>query len=411
MNHNIGLGILVATLVLTGYSCSGDKGDGSSLTITKNNRTSYSIAYNEEFSRTACENLAEAFKDLTGAKPSLYQSGSKTGRHEIQVGATDRIETREAIAKAGANGYVIAATDGKLVIAGTDVVWTSLAIKEFETRVLKNPLFMKDGKLTLPADYSYVQSFEDPQLIARLVGAGVEFTLNPTLVLNCPGDDGMVIAQGAASDGKCFYFLTRSVDDGNSKVYKYDMKSLSLVRTSEMFDAGHANDATFDHGKNRFIAAHGHDEGKILTPLDPETLEVGKNIDIPVGSGAITYNPGKKSFAISQGGKTLYVADNDFNVLSSYTRTDSAGYLAQGMGCDDYYIYFPMSPQNGLTDNVLVTYDWNGNHVAELHIPMSIESESMFYSDGSYYVNFYAGSRKGAALYRVDPVYSYTYTK
>lgn len=407
--------MLVASLLLVSFLSSCEKSskvnDDGSIDIVRNGKTAYSIVYNQETSKSICDNLVLAFEDLTGASPKVVTDDSRNSKFEIIVGNTGRTETAATLAKVGENGYAITVDGSKVVIVGSNVVWTSLAIKQFEKRILRNPLFCKDNKLNISGDYSYIQSYDDPMLVARLVESGIEFTLNPTLVLNCPGDEGMVVAQGAASDGKHFYFLNRSTEDGQSIVYKYDMSSLSLVGKSRIFNAGHANDATFDFGKNRFIAAHGHSEGKILTPLNPETLQVLPNIDITVGSGAIAYSKGKGQFAISQGGKTLYVTDNDFNVLSSYTRTDNSPYLAQGMGCDDMYVYFPMSPRNGKTDNVLVTYDWAGNYIMDIHIPMSLESESMFYSAGSYYVNFYPGSKKGAALYRVDPVYNYTYSK
>lgn len=407
--------MLATSLLLAGVLISCDKGtkinEDGSINVVRNGKTGYSIVYNKETSKSVCDNLVLAFNDLTGSNPSVITDESKSGKYELLVGNTGRAETAASLSKVGDNGYAIEVNGSKIVVAGSNVVWTSLALKVFEKRILRNPLFCKDGKLTVPGDYSYIQSYDDPQLIARLLDEGLEFTLNPTLVLNCPGDEEIVVAQGAASDGKHFYFLNRSREDGQSKVYKYDMKSLQLVGQSKIFDAGHANDATFDYGKNRFIAAHGHSEGKILTPLDPENLKVLPNIDITVGSGAIAFSKGRKQFAISQGGKTLYVADNDFNVLSSYTRNDNSVYLAQGMGCDDRYVYFPMSPQNGKTDNVLVTYDWSGYYITDLHIPMSLESESMFYSDGNYYVNFYPGKLQGAALYRVDPVYNYIYSK
>lgn len=404
--------MLSASLLLAFCLCSCDKNsiinEDGSVNLVRNGKTRFSVVHDQQTSASVCENLAAALMGLTGAKASIYTDVSKTGKYEILVGQTGRDETKDALGKIAGSGYAITVNGGKVVITGTNMVWTSLALKEFETNILRNPLFGKDGKLTIPGDYSLVKSYDDPQLIARLVEKGLEFTVNPTLVLNCPGEDGICVAQGAASDGKNFYFLNRSSEDGQSVVYKYDMKTLQLVAKSGLFNAGHANDATFDHGRNRFIAAHGHSEGKILTPLDPETLKVLKNIDITVGSGAITYNRNKGRFAISQGGKTLYVADNDFNVLSSYTRSDDTGYTAQGMGCDDYYVYFPMS---GKEDNILVTYDWAGNFATIIKVPLAIESESMFYSDGTYYVNFYTGKQGGAALYRIDPVYNYTYSE
>ena len=81
-------------------------------------------------------------------------------------------------------------------------------------------------------------------------------------------------------------------------------------------------------------------------------------------------------------------------------------YTAQGMGSNDSYVYFPMSPNSNSPEkvNLLVVYDWDGRYVGNLKIPLTIESESMFYAAGEYYVVFYD---KAAALYRVYPGLSY----
>ena len=102
------------------------------------------------------------------------------------------------------------------------------------------------------------------------------------------------------------------------------------------------------------------------------------------------------------------MTDGDYKVKLSAGRTDSTGYTAQGMGSDDSYVYFPMS---GSRDNVLVVYDWEGKHVTTLTVPVSLESESMFYAAGRYYVAFYAGSKAGASIFEIQPVYYYTYSK
>ena len=104
----------------------------------------------------------------------------------------------------------------------------------------------------------------------------------------------------------------------------------------------------------------------------------------------------------------FYVADGNFKVTLNTKRTDSTGYTAQGMGSDDSYVYFPMS---GSKDNVLVVYDWAGKFVTTLTVPLTIESESMFYAAGRYYVAFYAGSKVGASLYEIIPVHYYSYSK
>ena len=85
-----------------------------------------------------------------------------------------------------------------------------------------------------------------------------------------------------------------------------------------------------------------------------------------------------------------------FTILRLYeTKPD---YTAQGMGSDEDFIYFPMS---GSADNILDVYDWDGNPVGIITIPLKLESESMFWFGGNYYVNFYE-SGNGAKLYRLE---------
>ena len=54
--------------------------------------------------------------------------------------------------------------------------------------------------------------------------------------------------------------------------------------------------------------------------------------------------------------------------------------------------------------NILVAYDWNGKYKGTIDVPLSMESESMFYAAGEYYVNFYSS---GAQLYKISPVITY----
>lgn len=51
----------------------------------------------------------------------------------------------------------------------------------------------------------------------------------------------------------------------------------------------------------------------------------------------------------------------------------------------------------------------SGRHVTTLTVPTTTESESMFYAAGRYYVNFYAGSAKGAMLYEIVPELTFKY--
>ena len=54
---------------------------------------------------------------------------------------------------------------------------------------------------------------------------------------------------------------------------------------------------------------------------------------------------------------------------------------------------------SGSSDNILQIFDWNGDEITTVTLPTQMESESAFWSDGVYYVNF---NYDGARLYRVD---------
>ena len=73
------------------------------------------------------------------------------------------------------------------------------------------------------------------------------------------------------------------------------------------------------------------------------------------------------------------------------------------MGSDDSYIYFPMS---GSRDNIIVVYDWSGKYVTTLTLNTASESETLFYTNGKYYLNFLSA---GAALFELKPDFYYQY--
>lgn len=390
---------IVSVAILS--ACSKDGGaDTQSITITEGGQSSWAIAY-DKLEGNAGEFL-EAFSKYTGCTPLSYLEGSQQNTNEILVGKTSRQETKDAL-KGMTNGFRIAFQGDKLVIAGTDDNWIAMALYEFERKVLKSSQYMSNGSLIIPDNLSISESYDDPQMIARLLNHGyTDFTLTTEKVMNCAGEGQIKIAQGAASDGTHVYFVLRNSSDNQAMVFKYDMTGKQVAK-SAVFNGGHCNDMTLNTRTSKLYVAHGSAAPKKLTPVAAKDLAVGTTTEISVGTGAITYNAPRNCYAVSQGGKSLYLCDAGFKKVQSYSRTDETGYTAQGMGSDDHYVYFPMSSSK---DNVLVTYDWNGRYVATLKIALSLESESMFYAAGNYYVNFHSG---GANLYKITPVLNYSF--
>ena len=396
--------VLVAGIfaVMLFASCSKEKNVAQNITIIEGGQTTWTIAY-DKLKGNASEFL-NAFAAYTGCTPRSYLESSEQNAQEILVGKTSRQETTETL-KGITNGYKIAFQDGKLVIAGTDDNWIAMALYEFERKVLKSSQYMSNGSLIIPDNLSISKSYDDPQMIARLLNHGyTDFTLTTEKVMNCAGEGQIKIAQGAASDGTHVYFVLRNSGDSQARVFKYDMTGKQVAK-SEVFNGGHCNDMTLNTRTSKLYVAHGSAAPKKLTPLAAKDLSIGTVANISVGTGAITYNAARNCYAISQGGKNLVLCDAGFNTVQSHTRTDDADYTAQGMGSDDHYIYFPMS---GSKDNVLVTYDWNGRYIATLNINLTLESESMFYAAGNYYVNFHK-TNNGAQLYKITPMFKYIF--
>ena len=219
------------------------------------------------------------------------------------------------------------------------------------------------------------------------------------LVVHSQAYQGNYVGQGACSDGTYAYFILKPSADGEAIIAKHELSTGRLVKRSDPIYVFHGNDMTYDSARNLLYVAHGSSEGTILTTVDPETLEVvTQSVKISKGAGAITYSPERDAFAISQGGKNLRFLDNTLKVTKSINR-EELEYTAQGMGSDEDFIYFPMSPKGSGKDNILVVYDWEGSYVTTVHLDTDRESESMFMVNGDYYVNFYFGD--GARLYRL----------
>lgn len=385
-------------------ACSKEDKVAKNITITEGGQSTWTVAY-DKLGGNASE-FVKAFTKYTDCALESYLETSKQNANEILLGKTSRQETKEALSGI-TNGFKIAFQGGKLVIAGTDDTWTALALYEFEKKVLKSSKYLSNGSLKIPEDYCLSESNNDPQMIARLLNRGyTQFDLTTEKVMTCSGEGDVQVAQGVASDGKYMYYVLRNSGDSKARVFKYDMNTWKQVAKSNEFNGRHCNDMTLNTRESTLYIAHGSDYPKMFTPIAAGNLAIGPNMSIDVNTGAICYNAARNCYALSQGGKNLVLCNAGFKKVQSYTRTDNSEYTPQGMGCDDYYVYFPMSSKSRV-DNVLVAYDWSGRYITTLKINLTYESESMVYAAGNYYVNFQI-SGSGANLYKVTPVLKYT---
>ncbi len=379
--------------------------------IIENGEGKFTVIRPEKASNTATQSCVSFVKSIT-SKTDLkltinddwYKDGIKPldpDALEILIGHTNRAATAEILESLPENSYAVSVRKDKVVIVGKDESLTALALRDFEKNILKDPEKCGKGFLTLSESDSFTVTLDEPLTLSKMIEMKLPVSAVSEKVAHTSKQGEYRVGQGSASDGTYVYFVLRNSSDSGSVITKHNLADGKLVAVSEVLDLGHGNDMTYDTKNKRLVVAHGQSEGQILTLVDPETLAFIKDINIPKGSGAITYNEKRDQYAISQGGKTLYILDSDFKLVSSFSRSDSTGYTAQGMGSDDDYIYFPMS---GKDDNKLVVYDWNGKYVKTLTVPVDHESESMFWVNGKYYIAY---NTNGEALYETEFVVVY----
>lgn len=335
----------------------------------------------------SAEALRDVIKETTGLNMRLTKTknGSDNDKFVILVGETAYPETQTVLETLPEGGYALQVVGNKLVILGKTENLTVKALSIFVETVLKNPERVTEGQITVLPEDCFVRAHEGDYGVGDMVADGLTVYADFREIIHAAGRGQYAIAQGAASDGTYVYMALRNSDDSGSVILKHRLDDGSFVAVSPVLDLGHANDMTYNTEKNLLVVAHGQKEGKILTIVDPETLEFIKDVDIQKGAGAITYNPATNSYAISQGGKSLHFLDAELGYVKSFTRTKPEGYTAQGMGSDERYIYFPMS---GSSRNIFDVFDWEGNPVTYVYMATGMESESMFYVNGKHYVSF-----------------------
>ena len=345
----------------------------------------------------SADSFRKIIKDKTGLAVKLTRVRQTSDNQSVTflIGDTPYEETEQVRASLPENSYTVQIIDRKIVVIGSNEILTVKALQELCTRIRDDSELAAEGKLTVRPEDCFTVTLDQPYTIADMVADGLTVTADYAEILHAEKQGQYSISQGAASDGTYVYVALRNSDDTGAVIVKYRLDDGSFVAKSSVLQLGHANDMTYNTAKNILVVAHGQKQGKILTLVNPETLEFIEDVNIEKGSGAITYNPATDSYAISQGGKTLHMLDKDLVYVTSYERTKLSGYTAQGMGSDESYIYFPMS---GSGQNILDTFDWDGNRVTQIILPTPHESESLFYVNGRHFVSF---NYDGGTVYEI----------
>ena len=208
--------------------------------------------------------------------------------------------------------------------------------------------------------------------------------------------------QGACADGEYAYFAFMNGSVCN--IAKYDAHSWEYIGKEKIINMGHSNDMTYNSDKDYLVVANNAPYYDVITLIDPDTLSPIKDVKIDEDIYSISYNAKRKCYVVGLSGTYDFaLLDSDFEVIKEFEGVKT-GYTRQGGDCDDDYIYFVQSGGH----NLLVVYDYEGNHITDIPMDDTDEVENIFHIGYTFYTSLYY---RGNTLYRIgfDPTSSIAY--
>jgi hypothetical protein len=321
--------------------------------------------------------------------------------YELLLFSTARPESEAAIADLPTAGYLIRVTDFKIVIVGTGISQCNAALNEFFYTLI--PEYTEGGVTAFPVGLEINRKMADEKKIdvGAAIAEGKTLGANFEILFEYKGRDGFSTSQGVASDGKYAYVVMKKKEGSHEidRIVKIDMANWEIVSESDELPLDHGNDMMYDPNKNCLIVVNMLNN--IISVIDPETLTLTEQKQLPYGTWGVGYIDGAGQYAFLAYGSPsgLVITDGDFNSIRSSALADSTGYVGQGMDADAKYAYVPLSPNSGKPRNIIQIYDIaTGEYLGIIPVATKMESESMFHVGGDYYIHFNSVGSKIAAL-------------
>lgn len=381
---------------------------GNFFEVISGTSSSYKVVYPADASRQVKQDatsLRAAIYKATGVKLELTDEASASAGHQIFVGLETFPDEYSFCIKREGENVVIAASDEKIL---------SYALYDFDKNVLSQKSRAKAGLLRIEAGDFKTKSLGGPLTIKHVMGTRMYYkTEVKSFGTSGPSPEtGVTSTQGAVSDGEYIYFAFRDNADngaGDTGVYSVIVKDkitdngLERVAATEKFVGGHANSMAYCDTDGLLYLVAANNSGAIVR-IDPKTMTVVDTKYYMPAPTAITFNREQGKFMM-RSGSNLTVSDAALSrVIVSTKRSDGSKYVTQGVGSDDMFCYFPVSPSsaNGTdNNNQLLVYDWEGNFIQTITIDLPYESEDMFTVGSRYFINFAGSKAVGHRVYEL----------
>ncbi len=189
--------------------------------------------------------------------------------------------------------------------------------------------------------------------------------------------------QGSCTDGKYAYF---ALHGSSTALLKYDINTWELKDKNVGISLGHANDMAYNSKAKVIVVANNKPDYKTITIVDPDTLKVKSSVKIELEIYSIAYIEKSDEYVVGiSGGYDFAILDSNFNEIDKFKGINT-GFVRQGCDCDDNYIYFA---QSGSSSNIIVVYNYSGNHIKTITIDKSSEIENIFHNENTFYVTLH----------------------
>ena len=239
--------------------------------------------------------------------------------------------------------------------------------------------------------------------LAEIIRSAPEITAKAVVQFNIPvPEGGLTNPQGGYTDGVYWYqmFMKRDNDSNEQnnlcKMVKYDIAQKKIVKKSGDIKTNHSNDILYNANTDRLYVVHNNPNRKLITPVNPETLEPEPSIELPSLIYCMTYNPTHDRYVVGiAGGQDFMIMKPNFKGQKVCIATPlTKGYVTQGCTCDDNFIYFVLYNENCIT-----VYDWDGNFTTRINFSVGkLEPENISVVDGTIYIGV---ASNGITVYKL----------
>lgn len=335
---------------------------------------------------------------VTGCNFEFTEAISKVepdaAAYEILLGQTNRPESQalaEKLTAAGGARFGISMSENKLAVVGSTTYQTYRALDYLLTS------FVKEGTLALERGFEYIsedsgKAYFDVDALMEM-GKGMRYIYTGFLVKKLPATTpGYSVMQGGGTDGKHAYIavINKSVTPEHAIIYKYDLETLKLVKTSEPIPTCHTNDITYDSKNHRLVISRcTAEDGYLgLCMVDPDTLELKETITTSIANRAVQYIPETDQYLLASNW-TLTLTDAAFNPISSFTCNDPQ-YTTQGCYCDGKYTYDVRYVKSSKVHYVVI-HKMDGTYIGTVPVTglPADEPENMFVYQGRFMMGCY----------------------